>query len=289
MENLIDDSYFVDELRLANVTTNADAKSALVRSIGRKQLEFLTELLGPELYPQFETWYGVDPLDNSDPFFYLLNGQTFVKDDVTYSWVGLRNTTLKISPIANYVYFHYQRNNVTQTTAPGEAKMNSQNAQPAGPFDKQKWAWDQMAKWLYGYVYFMEAFYSMDSIAVIGGQLLPYRSPFQIKAGVTAGVTAGLNTFTFDGTGGVEDWRGYDVYPERIGQGTLPNANYTWDKNTGVFTLDLPGDVFQPNEIFNFTFGLAGISFSFVSSVNYWNNYKNRFYNKGLLRPITYF
>ncbi len=85
-----------------------------------------------------------------------------------------------------------------------------------------------------------------------------YYEPKEIIADITTGLTSGTNTFTFDGTGGTEDWRGREIYVERVGQGTMQkNAQYSWDTVTGIFTLLETGDVFQPNERFNVEFGLV--------------------------------
>lgn len=85
-----------------------------------------------------------------------------------------------------------------------------------------------------------------------------YYEPKEIIADITTGLTSGTNTFTFDGTGGTEDWRGREIYVERVGQGTMQkNAQYSWDSVTGVFTLLETGDVFGVNERFNVEFGIV--------------------------------
>lgn len=82
-----------------------------------------------------------------------------------------------------------------------------------------------------------------------------YYSPVEIEADVTTGVTSGTTSFTFDGTGGTEDWRGRTIYPNRVGQGPMQvDAQYTWDSATADFNLVTPDDVFQPNELFFITF-----------------------------------
>lgn len=83
-----------------------------------------------------------------------------------------------------------------------------------------------------------------------------FRATEQIEADVTTGFTSGLNTFTFNGTAGTEDWRGWEISTiDRIGTGPMKkNTDYLWDKTTGVFTLVQVGDIFAPNEWFNVEF-----------------------------------
>lgn len=83
-----------------------------------------------------------------------------------------------------------------------------------------------------------------------------FRATEQIEADVTTGLTNGTNTFTFDGTAGTEDWRGWEISTiDRIGTGPMKKGvDYNWNKTTGVFTLVQGGDVFAPNEWFNVEF-----------------------------------
>lgn len=305
MVNLIDHTYFRNRLQIANVVTDTDVQNEVATAIADYQYEFLNKILGAALYQQFVTWYGVNPSDDTSPFFYLLNGLTFTATNVdwwpcysgwewplfwqtstpTVTWVGLVNSQ-KQSPLANYSYFMYQRNNTTQTTAPGEVKVFAQNAVSANAYNKSKMAWDQMAGWLVPFRYFMDTFFSGPNTQTVAS-LLPYISPIQIKVGVTPGVVAGTSSFTFDGTGGKPDWRGYDIYPERIGQGTLVNSTYSWNKVTGVFML--LDNVFQPLEYFNFTFGLNGVSFIQITSNGYWNDYRYQFWYTGMTKILNPF
>lgn len=87
-----------------------------------------------------------------------------------------------------------------------------------------------------------------------------YYAPVEIQADVTPGIVSGTgsNSFTFDGTSGTFDWRGREIYVERVGQGTMQrDAQYTWNTTTGMFTLLAVGDEIQPSELFNVEFGLV--------------------------------
>lgn len=82
-----------------------------------------------------------------------------------------------------------------------------------------------------------------------------YYTPEKIKVNDTIGVTSGTTSFTFDGTSGTPDWRGREMYPERVGQGTMErDVQYSWDIATAEFNLLQTDDIFQEDELFNVTF-----------------------------------
>lgn len=83
-----------------------------------------------------------------------------------------------------------------------------------------------------------------------------FKATEQIEADVTTGLTNGTNTFTFNGTAGTEDWRGWDISTiDRIGTGPMKRGvDYSWDQSTGVFVLMQGGDIFAGNEWFNIEF-----------------------------------
>ena len=288
MINLIDHTYFLNKLRLANVVTDNDVQIHLSNAISDYQYDFLNKILGAGLYKQFVEWYAINPADTTSPFYYLLNGKNFSIESDTVTWVGLINPG-KQSPLANYCYFMYQRYNTTQTMAAGEAKIDSQNAVSANAYNKSKSAWDQMAEWLKDYCLFMDTFFTGPNTVSVAN-LLPYIAPIQIQAGVTTGFISGVTSFAFDGTSGTQDWRGYDIFPERIGQGTMiRDVQYTWNISTGRFDLLQIGDKFQPSEYFNITFGLNGVTYTQLVSNGYWNDYRCRFHRQRFTKIINPF
>lgn len=97
---------------------------------------------------------------------------------------------------------------------------------------------------------------------VPGANDIIYYSPIEIQADFTVGMISATNTFTFDGTAGTFDWRGRDIYPERVGQGTMQKGiQYSWDKINGIFLLLQTDDVFAPGELFNIEFGIISTTF----------------------------
>jgi len=86
---------------------------------------------------------------------------------------------------------------------------------------------------------------------------LIYKVPITIQVGVTVGLTAGATSAVFDGTGGKDDWRGFTIFPERLGAGTMKiGIDYNWDPATGTWTLINYGDSFQNTEYFFIQFSL---------------------------------
>lgn len=90
----------------------------------------------------------------------LLNGDTFAPSEKYYIHLlsigsSINYTGINISPIANYVYFYYMRDNATQTTRNSEKLSQSANATDVSPANKQRAAWNDMVwmnKKLYGYL-----------------------------------------------------------------------------------------------------------------------------------------
>lgn len=65
-----------------------------------------------------------------------------------------------------------------------------------------------------------------------------YRDPEILEVGSTPGLVDGATSFTFDGTAGTADWRGWTPIMQPPGFGPLLEGyNYTWDPVTGLFTL----------------------------------------------------
>lgn len=84
------------------------------------------------------------------------------------------------------------------------------------------------------------------------------RDTEQIEADVTVGFVSGVNSVTFDGTAGAEDWRTWEIDTiDRMGTGPMKKGiDYSWNKTTGTLLLLNTGDVFNPNEWFNVQFAI---------------------------------
>lgn len=80
-----------------------------------------------------------------------------------------------------------------------------------------------------------------------------YHKPSYMKAGTTPGLVPGQSVAVFDGQNGTENLIGWEVIAFRS---TImqPGIHYSWDSETGTFTLLVSGDLFGVNEYFTFEF-----------------------------------
>lgn len=156
----IDKTYFFGELMLSQVQSEEGA-AALQLIIDSRETELLTRLLGYELNKAYQAALllevAADPDAVPTPIAAVLLEQRFIdlrdgkeytgSNGATVKWPGLRFTvgTSKKSLIANYVYWHYLRDNHTFTTGSGEKK--SPLAINALPTAKLNRAWNEMVDW----------------------------------------------------------------------------------------------------------------------------------------------
>jgi hypothetical protein len=82
-----------------------------------------------------------------------------------------------------------------------------------------------------------------------------YKPPVYLTAGTSIGLTPGATTFTFDGTVGTPDWRGWTPIIFRAGP-LEPGVDYSWDPDAGRLSLLRAGDKFGPGEKLSVQFQL---------------------------------
>jgi len=128
---IINSTYFINEIFIAGQANSVDidsSRSQLTGFINKYEPKFLTELLGATLYSEL-----IAGLGESVP---------------EQKWIGLRdelaNDDTKESPIANYVYYWFIRNQVTMTVGVGEVTPLAENAINANSVNKQVRAWNDM-------------------------------------------------------------------------------------------------------------------------------------------------
>lgn len=138
---LINEEYFKGEIIIPNLNSVGNGIS---NQIAGSNLELLKSFIG-----KYEKRFLVSLLgkDCADEFFRKIEkGELFGK------WLDLKNRlvdeTLKLSPIANYVYYWYRRNNVSITTGAGEMETDSDNSVRVSPALKMCRAWNEMVKWV---------------------------------------------------------------------------------------------------------------------------------------------
>lgn len=84
------------------------------------------------------------------------NSDTYFYKSATLA-INTTTGTSKQSPIANYVYYWYMRNNHSQTAAMGEVKSKNENADKHSPANKMSRAWNEMAESVHELVHYLDA------------------------------------------------------------------------------------------------------------------------------------
>lgn len=153
MANIIDTTFFVANINIPN-SGDTDIASTINWFIQKYEKQFLQKALGYPLYKAFET------SPEAQRFQDILNGKEYTDwNGRLTKWDGLVievSDTQKQSPIANYVYYWYYRNNVTSTTGVGEAINTPENARTVSPWKKVAAAWNEMRNQVMILVEFIE-------------------------------------------------------------------------------------------------------------------------------------
>jgi hypothetical protein len=149
---LLDETYFDGELSLPNIPVHScgdagDGVAYAIQTVAENRLsvfsdkyviDYLTRLLGKRMTDTF-----LEEIEKQTP------GQIWLdlKDQLLFT-AG----SLKLSPMANYVYFMIMRNSVTKTTTAGEADPLFDYATNASNRYKLVSAWNDMARMTEGIV-----------------------------------------------------------------------------------------------------------------------------------------
>ncbi len=152
---LIDETYFVGRLSIPN-TSKDYVLERLTSLIETLEPQLLEDILGYPLYKVFIA--GTEDFNpessNStieDRFMEIIEGAEYTDcNDKLRKFKGLlfEDGTTPRSPIANYVYYHWLKDNATQTTGVGEATAEAELADVASPAVKMVEAWNEMSKWI---------------------------------------------------------------------------------------------------------------------------------------------
>ena len=115
-----------------------------------KAFTFIQRGFGPLIRRDEDDPKATDNFSVSGNALTLLNGFVFTDED-TYFYYGDNSlvitgndATTKISLIAYYVYYWYQRSQASTTSGTGEGKTQTQNAIPISAMDKMASAWNKM-------------------------------------------------------------------------------------------------------------------------------------------------
>lgn len=155
----IDTTYFEGELSLGQITSGA-VTAAVNLYIEKYEDLLLTRLLGYELYRDYKAGIAVVPTPLTK-WTELRDGKEYTNSyDVLTKYRGLKFTSgsLKQSPIANFVYYHYLKDNISFTMGAGEVKPKSNSSDNVNPYPKMVRAWNEMVDWNWELVHFLREY-----------------------------------------------------------------------------------------------------------------------------------
>ena len=151
--SLIDATYFRGEINVAQRSQPAVVEN-LQYFITRYEADLLNRLLGLGFAEAFRAGILAEPTEQR--WKDLRDGKVYTTSGETKQWMGFVNEQ-KLSIIANYVYYHYIRNDVTQTVGVGQVKSKAENAAVVSPAPKMSRSWNTMLPWIHQLQQFLEA------------------------------------------------------------------------------------------------------------------------------------
>ncbi len=162
--SLIDASYFVKKLNIPN-TDSPEIAEAVTSYINQFEPMFLQRLFGYPLYSAYKA-HSADAR-----FTDILNGKEYTNlNGYLNKWNGLIEVLVpaptppattpvaqKQSIIANFVYYHYRIENVTQFSGIGEMLMFGENANAVSPRRRLATVWNEMSNVVKQFIQFLDA------------------------------------------------------------------------------------------------------------------------------------
>lgn len=124
--SIITPSIFIAEIAIPQSTNYFENGGNLQEFIDKYEKRFLIELFGVTFYNEIIAGYGPPATDPK--------------------WTALVDDTDLKEMIANYVYWHWKRDETTQSVGISEAKPKAENATVTNSIDKQVRAWNEMVK-----------------------------------------------------------------------------------------------------------------------------------------------
>lgn len=176
MGTIVQPNFFIGDISIAQLG-QASVNANLVTFINRYERQLLKAALGIDLYNDLINALKQDPVPQ--PYLDLVNGKQFTATGMwppynwqfpwlysmyrlwfmpmtpfrTLEWVGFGagnpsnpDTLGLVSPVANYIYYRYLRDQVTNNTAMGVVNSQAENATNASPAFKMADAFNQMSK-----------------------------------------------------------------------------------------------------------------------------------------------
>jgi hypothetical protein len=154
MPPFIDTTFFTGSLYVAQLNKVA-VQEELTYFIAKYEKNFLRDLLGYALYKDFMAAFNASNTAPSIPLAAqwdaILNGIEFTdQHQVLRKWTGLLGSTengeIELSVIAQYVYYHFIRQQMSFTTGNGEVKNTLENATNVTASRKLIAVWNDMVE-----------------------------------------------------------------------------------------------------------------------------------------------
>lgn len=149
----ISQSYFVGELFVPNITSKSGSVSELTEFqtfIGLKEVDYLESFFGYEMakiiIDAYDASVAVSPVALPSRIADIITGAEFTNiwGDLD-KWKGLTRADLT-SPIADYVYYYWNKKNASQTTGAGEIINQVENSTVISKGEKVEYVWNKGVK-----------------------------------------------------------------------------------------------------------------------------------------------
>lgn len=142
---IIDTSYFTGNINLPQ-TGNTEGSAIVTEFISRYEPVYLQAVLGYSLWKAFTD--GIEGSGEIDQRWEnLLSGGDYTYKGSDKRWTGFM---VKPSPISQYIYYHFVRDQSTSMTLVGNVMAKTENADRVNPLLKMVDAWNEMVRlnWL---------------------------------------------------------------------------------------------------------------------------------------------
>ena len=176
----IDSTYFFGILQVPNLGDTANAAN-FAAILTKYEKTFLKKFFGYEFAQVLIAEYAL-PIPTARAVG-IVEGGTFTDGKgITRTWQGLKNDD-KESPLANYVYFFWQKINVTKTMQARESIQLTENSVRVNPSAKVTAVYNEMVKMgkeLECYLYYKKDVYPELEKHIIPSSLLTKINAFDI-------------------------------------------------------------------------------------------------------------
>ena len=173
---IIDETYFTREFSIPNVNeVQTDAYDTLNYFVDEYVRQLLRDALGIESFNELDTYVIDGAFDSTGAPQYiidLVNGKEYVKDDITYKWIGLisEEGVFKKSLLANYVYCKWFESSITYQSGVGEVSINVANANLVNPTQRLVNYWNKFIEMYQGLCNYKPTIYYKSNVRIIDWQ-----------------------------------------------------------------------------------------------------------------------